>query len=133
MPHEKVDFIKNCQLNGNIVAMVGDGINDAPALIAADVGIAVAKGTDIAMESADIVLIRDNLNLVTESIVFAKRIFTTIKQNLFWAFGYNIIVLPTAFFGFLHPIFSAAAMTLSSLCVVANSLQLQKRDTGATR
>lgn len=128
MPDQKVEYIEKCRAEKTIVAMIGDGINDAPALTAADVGIAVAKGADIAIGSADIVFIRDDLNLVPKSFLFAKKIFITIQQNLFWAFGYNIIVLPAAFFGLLHPIFSAAAMALSSLCVVGNSLRLQKID-----
>lgn len=131
MPLDKVTYIESQQRSGHRTAMVGDGINDAPALTTADVGIAVAKGTDIAMDSADIVLMRDDLNLVTESLVLADKTFSTIKQNLFWAFSYNMLVLPAAFFGLLHPIISATAMALSSLCVVGNSLLLRKHKTGA--
>nr|MBF0221644.1 heavy metal translocating P-type ATPase [Desulfobulbaceae bacterium] len=131
MPLDKVAYIEDQQRAGYRTAMVGDGINDAPALTTADVGIAVAKGTDIAMDSADIVLMRDDLNLVTESLILADKTFSTIKQNLFWAFGYNLLVLPAAFLGLLHPIISAAAMALSSLCVVGNSLLLRKHNSGA--
>lgn len=127
MPEEKVAFIKGLQKQGSHVAMVGDGINDAPALAGADIGVAVAKGTDIAMESADIVLLREDLNLIPQALKLSKRTFTTIRVNLLWAVVYNLAVLPAAFLGYLHPIFCAGAMALSSLCVVANSLWLKKR------
>jgi Cu2+-exporting ATPase len=126
MPTEKATFIENLQQNGATVAMVGDGINDAPALTAARVGIGVATGTDIAMESADIVLMHEDLLLIPTALQLAKRTFTTIRVNLFWALGYNIIALPLAFFGLLHPIICAGAMALSSLCVVGNSLFLKR-------
>jgi len=126
MPTEKAVFIENLQKNGAIVAMVGDGINDAPALTAAQVGIGVATGTDVAMESADIVLMREDLRLIPAALQLAKQTFTTIRLNLFWALGYNIIALPLAFLGLLHPIICAGAMALSSLCVVGNSLFLKR-------
>ncbi len=127
LPEEKVAFIRNLQEKHIHVAMVGDGINDAPALAGAKVGIAVAKGTDIAMESADIVLLREDLQLIPEAFILSKQTFKTIKANLLWAVFYNLVVLPVAFFGFLHPIFCAGAMALSSVGVVINSLRLKKR------
>ncbi len=126
MPTEKADFIENLQNNGATVAMVGDGINDAPALTAAQVGIGVATGTDIAMESADIVLMREDLLLIPAALLLARQTFVTIRLNLFWALGYNVIALPLAFMGLLHPIICAGAMALSSLCVVGNSLLLKR-------
>jgi len=126
MPAEKAVFIENLQKNGATVAMVGDGINDAPALTAAQVGIGVASGTDIAMESADIVLMREDLRLIPAALLLARKTFSTIRLNLFWALGYNIIALPLAFLGLLHPIICAGAMALSSLCVVGNSLFLKR-------
>ena len=128
LPHEKVSYIEDLRKKGRRIAMVGDGINDAPALTVADVGIVVAKGSDIAMESGDIVLMREDLDLVSQSIRLARATFTTIRLNLFWALGYNIIVLPIAFMGLLHPILCAGAMALSSLCVVTNSLLLRRAE-----
>ncbi len=125
LPQDKVAELENYRQLGKITAMVGDGINDAPALATADIGIAVAKSTDLAMESADLVLMREDLNLIVDSIIIAQKTIATIRQNLFWAFCYNLLVLPAAFMGFLHPILSAAAMALSSLCVVGNSLRLR--------
>jgi P-type Cu2+ transporter len=126
LPEEKVAFIQNLQEKQINVAMVGDGINDAPALAGAKIGIAVAKGTDIALESADIVLMRENLQLIPKALMLSKKTFSTIKVNLIWAIAYNLVVLPSAFFGLLHPIFSAGAMALSSVCVVTNSLRLKR-------
>jgi Cu2+-exporting ATPase len=126
LPEEKVAFIRHLQEKQIKVAMVGDGINDAPALAGAGVGIAVAKGTDIAMESADIVLLREDLELIPGALMLSKQTFSTIKLNLLWAISYNLVVLPIAFFGLLHPIFCAGAMALSSVCVVVNSLRLKK-------
>ena len=126
MPTEKATFIERLQAKGQSVAMVGDGINDAPALTSAHVGIAVARGTDIAMESCDIVLMREDLHLLPAALILARGTFRTIRRNLVWALGYNIIALPLAFLGLLHPIVCAGAMALSSLCVVGNSLLLKR-------
>ncbi|WP_020673730.1 heavy metal translocating P-type ATPase [Amycolatopsis nigrescens] len=125
LPVEKADTVRRLRAEGRRVAMVGDGINDAPALATADLGLAMARGTDIAIRSADLILVRDDLRVVPDALRLAHRTLGTIRGNLAWAFGYNLAAIPLAAFGLLNPLIAGAAMSLSSVLVVSNSLRLR--------
>lgn len=126
-PEGKCAHLQSCRDAGKRVLMVGDGINDAPALALADVGCALAGGTDIALATSDLVLTVPRLDKLQEALQLARRTLSIIRQNLFWAFAYNLAALPLAAMGKLAPIHAAGAMALSSVCVVANSLRLGKK------
>jgi len=125
LPAEKADTVAEFMLGGKRVAMVGDGVNDSPALVAADLGIAMGGGADAAVEAADIALLRSDPRLIPDSLALARKTLSTIRWNLVWAFGYNVAALPLAVAGLLQPVFASAAMAFSSLFVIGNALRLR--------
>jgi Cu+-exporting ATPase len=125
-PEQKAELVRRLQQQGQRVAFVGDGINDAPALEQADLGVAVSRASDVAREAADIILLKSEIEAVPESLGLARATLRTIKQNLFWAFFYNAIGVPLAALGFLSPVLCAAAMGLSDLVVIGNALRLRR-------
>jgi Cu+-exporting ATPase len=126
LPDGKVEMVRALQQHGETVAMVGDGLNDAPALTQAQVGIAIGTGTDLALEAADLAVVQGNLSAVVRAIRLSQTTFRKIRQNLWWAYSYNLLAIPLAALGILHPIMAEVAMALSSLNVIWNSLRIRQ-------